>query len=274
MQQNGIIAGIEKATFWDETISMTLTKPECYNISPPFHTCLSYSGKRLDVFEYIGDGDIAIDFKKLISSNTSLEIHVTVGMAFDVKEELLLELGFIKNPFHHTQVIRVLDISTVLNSNQKVFEGYEIRLMPDDEKSFEQRIKVESDIFGYPINGNYLDRLRYALKDMIKKGDLNYLCYSSEGQVVGYLTLRLHYNIPVIQGSGVLEGHRRKGLNRAMLSCAINKCKELGYLYAGTVAWDDVAAKTWESLGFLPAFQCSEWTRKPTPSLESDPSNK
>lgn len=144
------------------------------------------------------------------------------------------------------------------------------------------KIAIESILFEY--SPSHIDRLGLALEYMTygtaQARDHHYLAWfvdphttipGREGEEekeipIAYMTLRVGRGVAYLQGAGVLEPWRRRGITRAMLDHVIDMAVQLGFEVICNTAWTDDAAAAWRAMGFEDIGEYIEWkwTRKPS----------
>ena len=150
------------------------------------------------------------------------------------------------------------------------------------------KIAIESILFEY--SPSHVDRLGLALEYMTygtaQARDHHYLAWfidahtinnpGREGEEekkeipIAYMTLRVGRGVAYLQGAGVLEPWRRRGITRAMLDHVIDVAVQLGFEVMCTTAWTDDAAAAWRAMGFEDIGEYVEWkwTREPSTRID------
>ncbi|KAJ3411486.1 hypothetical protein HDV05_002139 [Chytridiales sp. JEL 0842] len=265
-----LLAHFHKSCFWDERITMAIeSNPESYQVTPAFR--LHRGQTSCCILEHLGrpssfKQDLDSLIQELFTNETSTikKLEILWGPVFAMRydQTVLESFRFEKQPQQMSDIVRRLDLQTPPTPDTKTLPtGFRIeRLTPEH---FEQRIEIETKLFGYPTTGTYIHRLRAALSYMIQaKADLHYLVFAPDNNAVGYMTLRIGRGVCVVQGAGVLEEYRRMGITRCLLNRALVDAWEGGFRVVGCVAWDEIATKSWEAMGFMPVEVVSQWELK------------
>ncbi|KAI8918217.1 acyl-CoA N-acyltransferase [Powellomyces hirtus] len=263
------VAECVKCMDWDEHISMAITHAPEHRLVRDSHfaSLLHSNGVMHWVFEHRGHEDaLAQDLKTLVTgARKGTKWHIpsieAFSNAFLSKPELVYEAlqasGFERSA---GLLVRYMSIIHITNTPlQPLPCGITARLM-DAASEYEQRVQLESDIFGYPPNG-YVDRLRAALRYMMERGDRHWMAWSSDGKAVGYITLRTMRGIAYIQGAGVLSEWKMKGIMRYLLALANREARRLGFHYTVLTAWNEIATAAWTAMGFTEvAREAEAWS--------------
>ncbi|KAJ3236035.1 hypothetical protein HDU81_011232 [Chytriomyces hyalinus] len=251
------IANCIKACHWDEFIPMGIANPSNkLTQGPPFLQLLRKTS--LILFEYNSpnptEASLKQDLSELVAlhgSSHSILIEVEAFGAVLPSPELMRKLGFLAD---EGGMLRVKDISgpSIAAEMDIPALGLLISKVTPGDALWEQRITIESALFGYEKigDGTYVANLRIALKNMWEQGDQHYLVLSESREAVGYMTMRYRHGVAYLQGAGVLEGYRKKGITRKLLNVCMAEAQQKGFDRVFTIGHDAPAESAWAAMGF------------------------
>jgi GNAT superfamily N-acetyltransferase len=107
---------------------------------------------------------------------------------------------------------------------------------------------------GEPVPDAFAEKLRKA----VEAGDMDVLAARSEGQILGVAVLAYRPNIPAgalfasIEDLYVRPEARRRGVGRALLIAANERCAARGVSYVEVQVEDEAAESFYASLGYEP----------------------
>ncbi|OQR83052.1 hypothetical protein ACHHYP_15152 [Achlya hypogyna] len=246
-----LYAASVQALSWDETISMAIAEGIEPTTTGGFYQVLK--PRCAFLLEHRGS-DLSTDLAALPTS-----VSITTSFAHGAPAAIMEKLGF---TFAPGQTIRCMAMPPAATP-PACPEGVSVRRLGslDDSIGWDQRIQVESDLFGYPATG-YVDRLRIALAHMLPQ-DAHWLALDATGKAIGYMTMRYTRGVAYLQGAGVLAAFRRRGITRHLLSLAIDDARAKGFDALVTTGWDDAADTTWHNLGFTKILGTLETWERP-----------
>ncbi|KAI8620473.1 hypothetical protein BC830DRAFT_520780 [Chytriomyces sp. MP71] len=250
-----------KASSWDESIPMSLASTTTSHVQgPPFNKLVGVNS--LTLFEYnetdATEATLEAALTSLLAESNSFKsiiIKVETFGAIIPSPELMASLGFKLKLAKKCMRVKDL-VSLPANAQPPTRDlGNGLTIVPVDPSSplWEGRIQLEKTLFyGFDKDGSYLARLRVALKHMVDVGgDIHYVVVAGEDmEVVGYMTMRYRWGVAYLQGAGVLEAYRKKGITRKMLEVSEWDCRTKGFDCIVTTGCDENAEKAWAAMGF------------------------
>ncbi|KAJ3407157.1 hypothetical protein CcCBS67573_g01574 [Chytriomyces confervae] len=251
------MANCIKACHWDEFIPMGVANPSNKLVQgPPFLQLIRKTS--IILFEYNSpnptETSLEQDLTALIAtygSSHAISIEAEAFGGVLPSAELLQKLGF---QINEGGMLRVKDISgpTFTAGMDIPALGLLISKVTPEDALWEQRISIESALFGYEKfgDGTYVANLRVALRNMWEQGDQHYLVLTESGEAVGYMTMRYRHGVAYLQGAGVLEAFRKKGITRKLLNVCVVEAQQKGFDRIVTVGHDAPAESAWAAMGF------------------------
>ncbi len=105
------------------------------------------------------------------------------------------------------------------------------------------------------------------LREAVEAGNLEVLAAGSEGRMLGVAVLAYRLNISSGAPFASLEDlyvrpeSRRRGIGRALLEAAAERCKTRGVSYVEVQVEDDEAAKFYSAMGYEPELDLRVFSR-------------
>ncbi|KAI8821885.1 uncharacterized protein EV422DRAFT_527396 [Fimicolochytrium jonesii] len=264
-----LLSAFIKSACWDERTSMSFANPSATIITTPSFTYHYQKGAKFThifIYDHIGaEEDMQGDLAGILEGlGKGVKVWVDGGVASPHATPSILEqAGFTKREFTHTDVARLLEMvdthgTTIAPTSIPPPEGVTIHeITSSTDPRFAARCDIESDVFVYiPTHASHLPA---ALAEMTDRyGDYHLLATAGE-ETVAYMTLRVHRGVAYLQGSGVAEAWRKKGITKALLARTVTKAVELGFEVMLTAGCDDDAVGAWTAMGFKEVYTYSTW---------------
>ena len=130
----------------------------------------------------------------------------------------------------------------------------EVELVPSDDLSVPLELLARSLRDGEPVPGPFLDRFREA----VESGHVEVLVARTGELPVGVAVIAYHLNVSAagifasIEDLYVVADARRRGVGRALLEAAGERCAARGVSYVEAQVEDEGAAALYEALGYEP----------------------
>lgn len=137
------------------------------------------------------------------------------------------------------------------------YRGYpviEVKLVPSDGLSEPLDLLARSLREGEPVPGSFLQQLREA----VESGYVEVLVASPRDLPVGVVVISYHLNVSAagifasIEDLYVVPGFRRRGIGRALLEAASERCAARGVSYVEAQVEEEGAAAFYEAVGYEP----------------------
>ncbi|KXS13100.1 hypothetical protein M427DRAFT_58999 [Gonapodya prolifera JEL478] len=262
-QRSLLLSRYVQAAHWDEALSMSIGSSTSDIVSgPPFLAIDSPKSLTLLTFNDPHQTDAALEqaLGQVVSANRNKRIVIEAGafgpVALDA--QVLLRLGFAQAKEGATPRVKALTATAAAPQTPSDAEAVSlalpeglrlIRVFPTSPE-WGHRIDIERILFyAFDKDGSYCTRLKIALEDMCAKGDENYLTMDGDS-VAGYMTMRYGRDVAYLQGAGVLEQYRKKGITRAMLNVCVQDAIAKGFDSMVTAGWGEQAERAWIAMGF------------------------
>ena len=116
---------------------------------------------------------------------------------------------------------------------------------------------------GEPLPGAFAERLQ----DAVKAGNVEVLAAWAERRVIGVAVLAYRLNISAggpfasVEDLYVRPESRRRGIGRALLEAAAERCKMRGISYIEAQVEDDEAAAFYSAMGYEPELSVRVFSR-------------
>ncbi|KAJ3112052.1 hypothetical protein HK100_002462 [Physocladia obscura] len=246
-----------KCSSWDESIPMSIASDtSILTPGPPFMKLTT--PKSITLFEYnapLPEPETAERELQTVvqeadaTGKQQITIQIETFGPVVPSKKFLSSLGFVEQKGQQVRIKNIANVQNSNGSNISVPVGFEIlKVSPDSGSDWTERLDIEIMLFGYPPA--HAAKLSPALEYMHARGDEHYIVkHLDRGVAAGYMTMRYTHGLAYLQGAGVLEEYRKKGLTRALLNVCVGDAKRKGFTSIATTGWNDAAEKAWEAMG-------------------------